>query len=108
MQRRSSIPLIALAVVTVVAVTSGIGVRIATAQSASLADGRVLASNCFNCHGTDGRSSGGFDTIAGESVEEIISEMRELRSEDEGIMSVHARGYPDEQVRLIAEYLASR
>jgi len=77
-------------------------------NAASNTTGRLLASNCFACHGTDGRSSGGFDRLAGESVNEIVEEMREMRTEDEGIMTVHALGYTDEQVRLLAQYFASR
>ncbi len=80
----------------------------APAASASSTAGRLLASNCFGCHGTDGRPAGGFDKLAGESASEIIGEMREMRSEDEGIMTVHALGYTDEQVKLLAQYFASR
>lgn len=71
--------------------------------------GRLLASNCFQCHGTDGRN-GGFDSLAGESSREIIGELTEMRAkyeEDEGIMRVHAFGYSDEQLRLLAEYFAN-
>ncbi|MBR0566655.1 hypothetical protein J5J83_11070 [Azoarcus sp. L1K30] len=71
--------------------------------------GRLLASNCFQCHGTDGRN-GGFDSLAGESSREIIGELTEMRSkyeDDKGIMRVHAFGYSDEQLRLLADYFAN-
>lgn len=80
----------------------------APAANATSTAGRLLASNCFGCHGTDGRPSGGFEKLAGESASEIIGEMREMRSEDEGIMTVHALGYTDEQVKLLAQYFSSR
>lgn len=70
--------------------------------------GRLLAANCFQCHGTDGHPAGGFDEIAGESVSEIVEELTEFRQKDEGIMSVHARGYSEAQVRQLAEYLSTR
>jgi cytochrome subunit of sulfide dehydrogenase len=39
-------------------------------------EGRLLASNCFQCHGTNGKpTSGGFDRLAGESVSEIYNEL---------------------------------
>ncbi|MEZ5449384.1 MAG: hypothetical protein R3E89_10495 [Thiolinea sp.] len=35
---------------------------------------RLLASQCFQCHGTDGRSSGGIESLAGESERELAGE----------------------------------
>lgn len=70
--------------------------------------GKLLASNCFQCHGTNGQN-GAFDSLAGESVSEIIGEMSELKTEndlDKAIMKVHALGYTDAQVRLIADYFS--
>jgi cytochrome c553 len=66
--------------------------------------GRLLASNCFQCHGTNG--SGGFDRIQGST--EVLSELRKFASGEEdptGIMAAHAVGYTDEQLRLIADFL---
>lgn len=80
----------------------------APSATATTTAGRLLASNCFGCHGTDGRPAGGFERLAGESASEIIGEMREMRTEDEGIMTVHALGYTDDQVKLLAQYFASR
>lgn len=68
--------------------------------------GRLLASNCFQCHGTNG--SGGFERLAGMSSREIVSELREMSSEtNPDIMEVHARGYTDAQLQLIGNYFAS-
>ena len=68
--------------------------------------GRLLASNCFQCHGTNG--SGGFERLAGMSAREVVSEMREMRSDSSpDIMDVHARGYTDAQLQLIGNYFAS-
>lgn len=63
--------------------------------------GRLLASNCFQCHGTNGLN-GGFDTIAGES--DLFGELKELQS-DSSIMGAHARGYTDAELTKIAAYL---
>jgi cytochrome c553 len=80
----------------------------ATAQTAAAPPGRLLASNCFQCHGTDGR--GGFDKLTGESASEIYNELREMRAENKpgNIMNRHAAGYTDAQLKLIAEYFATR
>lgn len=67
--------------------------------------GRLLASNCFQCHGTDG--SGGFERLSGMSAKEIVGEMKEMRSKtNPDIMAAHARGYTDAQLQLIGDYFA--
>lgn len=71
--------------------------------------GRLLASNCFQCHGYDGKSSIGFERLAGESASEIYKELIEMRTDrSPDIMDTHARGYTDAQIRLIADYLSKQ
>lgn len=79
----------------------------ATAQTAPL--GRLLASNCFQCHGTNGKGPG-FDAIAGKTPGEIYKKLLEFRAgkEGDGIMAKHSLGYSDEQLRLIDAYLATQ
>ena len=70
-------------------------------------DGRLLASNCFQCHGTNG--SGGFEQLIGESEQEIYNELVGFSSGQEdanGIMAAHTKGYTDEQFRAIAKFLS--
>lgn len=70
--------------------------------------GRLLASNCFQCHGTNG--SGGFDQLAGKSSSELYSELKKFASgleNSDGIMAAHAMGYTDAQLLAIADYFAS-
>ncbi len=70
-------------------------------------DGRQLASNCFQCHGTNG--TGGFERLLGESYAEIYSELVEFSTgqEDQGeIMAAHAMGFTDAQMQALANYLA--
>ncbi|MEN9317053.1 MAG: hypothetical protein RIS35_3446 [Pseudomonadota bacterium] len=77
----------------------------------SIPTGRLLASNCFQCHGTNGVSAGGFDSLAGKSVSELLEELKEMQlggDEDEGIMRPHALGYSDAQIRSLATYFASQ
>ena len=74
----------------------------------SSTNGRLLASNCFQCHGTNG--SGGFDNIAGENESEILAYLRKFASgaEGDGIMAAHAMGYTDAQMQAISKYLATQ
>lgn len=76
----------------------------ALAQAAD--EGRLLASGCFQCHGTNGR--GGFDTLAGKPAAEILKDLQEMRLEAarKEIMNPHARGYTSYQLQKMAEYFA--
>ncbi|MBK1686423.1 c-type cytochrome [Rubrivivax gelatinosus] len=81
---------------------------VAAAQSAPPA-GRLLASNCFQCHGTNGKGPG-FDRLAGKSASEIYEELVEFklgREDEGGLMSRHAQGYTDAQLHAIAQYLST-
>ncbi len=70
--------------------------------------GRLLASNCFQCHGTDGKGDGTFEKLAGKSSSEIYQELREMQAENKRgeIMTIHAFGYTDAQLRAIADYFS--
>jgi len=81
-----------------------------TAQSVAVSPpaGRLLASNCFQCHSISGKTSG-FDSIKGKSSNEIYNDLRDFKAgkEGNGLMARHAMGYNDAQMRLIADYLAA-
>lgn len=69
---------------------------------------RLLASQCFQCHGTDGKSTTGIDSLAGESQAELVSEMREMKAKTKvDLMHYQAKAYTDAQIQLIAAYFAS-
>lgn len=72
---------------------------------------RSLAASCAQCHGTDGRSvAKSMPSIAGMPREALVARMREFRSGKRAgsVMPRIARGYDDEQIELIAAYLAAR
>jgi cytochrome subunit of sulfide dehydrogenase len=71
--------------------------------------GRLLASNCFQCHGTHGAGPG-FDNIAGKSADKLFKEIKEYQrgEEGEGLMAKHARGYSDAQLRQITQWLSQQ
>jgi len=61
--------------------------------------GRLLGSQCAQCHGTNGISSNEWDSIAGEDdlADEIF--------DDEPIMTAQAHGYTSEEIILIGNWL---
>ena len=64
-------------------------------------EGRLLASNCFQCHGTLG--TGGFDGIRGKEADEVLEFLRKPAARD--IMAAHAQGYTPAQLQKIVAYL---
>ncbi len=79
-----------------------------TAQTGPPPVGRLLASNCFQCHGTNGQGPG-FDKLAGKPASELYKDLAKFRSgqEGNGIMTRHALGYSDAQLRELAQYLST-
>ncbi len=70
--------------------------------------GRVLASNCANCHGMDGRSAGGMPMLAGYPRDSMVLTMQAFRSGQRPATIMHqiAKGYTDDQIALVAEHFS--
>lgn len=86
----------------------GLATLPASAQTTAAAPpkGRLLASNCFQCHGTNG--SGGVEKLAGKSASEIYKELKEMQQKTTPkMMDMHARGYTDAEINQLANYLAT-
>ncbi|CAN5127046.1 hypothetical protein BH11PSE10_BH11PSE10_10090 [soil metagenome] len=64
-------------------------------------EGRLLASNCFQCHGTLG--TGGFDSIRGKDAREVLEFMNKPANSQ--IMAAHTQGYTPAQLQKIIAYL---
>lgn len=92
---------------TVTALAACVLLQPAWAQTTS-SEGRLLASNCFQCHAAQGQDVG-FDSLAGKSKKELLHELREMRARSArtNIMNAHAHGFTNEQLALIAGYFAS-
>lgn len=74
---------------------------VVTAAATNNTEGRLLASNCFQCHGTNG--TGGFDSIRGGEAKEVQEFLTKAASKD--IMAAHAQGYTPAQLQKIIAYL---
>jgi sulfide dehydrogenase cytochrome subunit len=83
------------------ALASGPGKSTALIAQPTNTEGRLLASNCFQCHGTLG--TGGFEEIRGKSANELLEFQSKPAARD--IMAAHAQGYTSEQLAKIAAYL---
>jgi cytochrome c553 len=69
--------------------------------------GRLLASNCFQCHGTNGKGPG-FERLAGSSASSIYNDLKKYQSRTTEIMGVHAKGYTDAQLQALANWLSTQ
>jgi cytochrome subunit of sulfide dehydrogenase len=80
----------------------------ATTVSAAPPAGQLLASQCAQCHGTNGAGPG-FDKIAGKSADDLYGDLIEMKysTQIESIMDRQARGYTDAQLYELSNYLAT-
>lgn len=81
----------------------------ALGQSVISPPGRLLASNCFQCHGTSDTAPG-FEKLTGKSASKLFKELKEFQSggEGENIMAYHARGFTDAQLRELTQWLSTQ
>lgn len=80
----------------------------AWAQDANL--GRNLAATCANCHGTNGNARGEMKTLAGMPAAAIVTLMGEFKAGrlNPTIMHQVAKGYTEDQIKLVADYFAAQ
>ncbi|MDZ7736651.1 MAG: hypothetical protein U5P41_11520 [Gammaproteobacteria bacterium] len=69
----------------------------------------ALAFNCFTCHGTDGESPGRMKSLNELSATEIRDKLMAFRRDENNptIMNRIARGYSDDEIAIIADYIAN-
>ncbi len=80
----------------------------ATTLPAAPPQGQLLASMCYQCHGTNGQAVSGFESITGKSASDMYKTLLEMsQRRPENIMDLQARAFTPEQLRQIANYLAA-
>lgn len=70
----------------------------------------VLAGNCGNCHGPDGRSPGSIPGIAGNSFAVLKAQLLAYKADEipgTTVMNRLAKGYSDAELEAIAQYFAA-
>ena len=72
--------------------------------------GRNLAATCANCHGTNGNARGDMKPLAGVSAARIVATLADFKSGGQPATIMHqiAKGYSDEQIKLVAAYFAAQ
>ena len=73
---------------------------------------KALAATCANCHGTFGKSikDGVLPSLAGMKSDYLTEQMQAFKSGARPATIMHqiAKGFSDEQIKLLATYFASQ
>lgn len=95
-------------IATFIAVPLLLGVGAAHANN--LAAARYIAANCANCHGTNGQSVGGMESLAGYDRAKFVQTMKAFQSGEKPATLMHqiSKGYTDEQINLMADFFSSQ
>ena len=67
-----------------------------------------FVANCFNCHGTDGRSSGAIVALAGIEKAYFLEQIKLFKSggRQATVMPQLLKGYSDDEINIAAEFFA--
>ena len=81
------------------------------ATSLRVQDVAVLAASCANCHGPDGRSTGGIPTLRGLPKAHLLQRLQAFKAgaaKDATVMTRLAKGYDDEQLKALAQWFSKK
>lgn len=71
----------------------------------------LLAASCANCHGPDGRSTGGIPTLRGLPEARLLQRLQAFKAgsaKDATVMTRLAKGYDDEQLKALAQWFSKK
>lgn len=96
--------LLALALAAPVAATAA-----APASTLNVQDVAVVAATCANCHGPDGRSTGGIPSLRGVDAAHLLARMQAFKAgtaADATVMTRLMKGYDDAQIQALAQWFS--
>jgi sulfide dehydrogenase cytochrome subunit len=101
--------MLSLALVVSAGMISGCGKSEKQAGSEPHSRGKLLSLSCTSCHGPDGKSVGVMPKIYGKEVAYIQEQMMKYKNGEGNptVMDRIAKGYTDEEIKLIAEYFGN-
>ena len=70
----------------------------------------LLAANCANCHGTDGRTEHAIPPLAGLAKPHLINILKEYKEgkREATIMHQLAKGYTDQEIEALSDYFSKQ
>jgi cytochrome subunit of sulfide dehydrogenase len=100
-----------IAAATISVTTNAVAQAPADAAATAERKARMLAANCAQCHGTNGKSAGGaVPGLAGRDRTYFIEQMKAFKEGKREATLMHqiSKGYTDEEVALMADYFAKQ
>jgi sulfide dehydrogenase cytochrome subunit len=81
----------------------------AQADPSAVTRSAMLANTCLSCHAAKAADAGAIPSLSGYPKNVMVQQMKAFRdgSRPNTIMGRHAKGYSDEEIALIAEYLST-
>jgi cytochrome c553 len=81
----------------------------AAAAQAEVTQVKVWAAACANCHGTNGQSQPGMESLAGKDKAELAQKMLDFKAGRKPATIMHqlSKGYTDEQIQQLAAHFAA-
>lgn len=78
--------------------------------AAQVAQAKVWAAACANCHGTNGNAQPGMESLAGKDKADLAQKMLDFKAGRKPATIMHqiAKGYSDEQIQEIAAFFAAQ
>lgn len=81
----------------------------APAAGPSVQDISLIAGTCANCHGPDGRSTGGIPSLRGVHERHLLARMQAFKAgtaTDATVMTRLMKGYDDAQIQALAQWFS--
>lgn len=71
--------------------------------------GQAMVQNCYVCHGPGGKTDGAIAPLAGLPRDHVVRTLTEFKTDRRPgtIMNRIAKSYSDEQIALIADFIAT-
>jgi len=84
------------------------GLLASAAIAAAPAPFPYFAANCFNCHGTEGRTASAIPPIAGRGRDHLAQMLLAFKYGEKPATIMHqlAKGYTDEEIAILADYFS--
>jgi cytochrome c553 len=89
---------------------SGLVALLATPALADTGTPNYFIANCFNCHGTDGKTSAAIPPLAGLDKAYFLQQISAFRSGSRPSTVMHqlVKGYTDDEMTRAADYFAQQ
>ncbi|HEY4665231.1 MAG TPA: c-type cytochrome [Comamonas sp.] len=80
-----------------------------TAVGLTVQDISLIAGTCANCHGPDGRSTGGIPSLRGVNERHLLARLLAFKAgtaTDATVMTRLMKGYDDAQIQALAQWFS--